>query len=424
MAQTLDVGHLRALFQDFAFFLHEPEQLTTKDTEDTKNLHDGRAVLAFYGRATRQGAMENMLRQPTWHRGWRELMCERILRAPDKLQPSEATFRVGLIGTGRVARRHLYGYRKTRKATVVAAADPDAKQRGKAQSRFRIANVYSAFRDMLRRERLDIVSVCAPPRFHLPAVLAAAEAGVKAVLCEKPIALNLQEADEMIRACRARGVMLVIGHQRRFAPQHQYAKALLEQKTIGELRHVLAECPPDILRAGIHSIDLLLDRLGPLTRVTASLSNGRGGGARGPEEASLSYQSGDRDSWVYLEFANGLQATLRVDARSSLDAKMTFLGDNGVMEVWTDGGLRYRRSQDQSWTIPAMKLNPYLDDFYLEIDSVLCALSSNSPVAVPGEAGRNSLEAVLAILTANRDGRSVSLPLAENSIARSTLDAA
>jgi len=365
-----------------------------------------------------------MLRQPTWHRGWREFLCERTIRAGDRGVTPTTALRVGIIGAGRVARRHLYGYRKTRKAIVVAAADPDAKQRNKAHSRWRIPKAYSDFREMLRQERLDVVSICAPPRFHFAAVLAAADARVKAVLCEKPIALNLREADEMIRVCRERGVTLAIGHQRRFAPQHQCAKALLEQRTIGALRHVVAQCPPDILRAGIHSLDLLVARLGPLARVTASLSDGRGGSVRGPEEASLSCQSGDRDSWILLEFRSGLQATLRVDARSSLDAKITFLGDNGVIEVWTDGGLRYRRSQDRSWTVAALTLNPYVDDFYFEIESILNALSSNTPVEVPGEAGRNSLEAVLAILTSNQEGRSVSLPLAENAIATSTLDAA
>jgi len=368
--------------------------------------------------------MKNMLRQPTWHRGWREFLCNRALRAMAGAPQSAATFRVGIIGAGRVARRHLYGYRKTGKAVVVAIADPDLKKRAKAQRRWRIPNLYSDFGEMLKQERLDMVSVCAPPRFHFAAVLAAAEAGVKAVLCEKPIARNLHEADEMIRVCRERGVRLAIGHQRRFAPQHQLAKALLEQRTIGALRHVIAECPPDILRAGIHSLDLLLDRLGPLARVTASLSDGRGGKVPGPEEASFAYQSGDRDSWILLEFRSGLQATVHVDTRSSHDAKMTFLGENGVMEVWTDGGMRYRRLQDNAWTVPALELNPYIDDFYLEIESIFSSLESNTPVAVPGEAGRDSLEIVLAILTSNQEGRSIPLPLAESSVARSTLDAA
>lgn len=368
--------------------------------------------------------MKRMLRQPTWHRWWREFLCDRTVRAGGDATLSEETFRVGIIGSGRVAWRHLYGYLKTGKARVVAASDPDPKQRKKARNRWKIPKVYADFREMLAEERLDMVSVCAPPRFHYSAVLAAAEAGVKAVLCEKPIALNLQQADEMIRICRERGVTLAIGHQRRFAAQHQRAKQLLDEDAIGEIRHVIAQCPPDILRAGIHCTDMLLDCLGPLARVTASLSDGRGGSVRTPEEASLSTQSGDRESWIFMEFTSGLQATVRVDDRSSLDAKVIFLGEKGVLEIWIDGGLRYRRSQDSSWTIPELALNPYLDDFYFEIDSILCALTTNGAVAVPGEAGRNSLEAVLAILIANQEGRTVSLPLTEDSVAFSKLDRA
>src|SRR5438132_2854327 len=145
--------------------------------------------------------MRNMLRQPTWHRGWREFLCERTIRAGDRVVTPTAALRVGIIGAGRVAWRHLYGYRKTRKAIVVAAADPDAKQRKKAHSRWRIPKAYSDFREMLRQERLDVVSICAPPRFHLPAVLAAVEAGVKAVICEIQNAQNLLETDAMIRVC-------------------------------------------------------------------------------------------------------------------------------------------------------------------------------------------------------------------------------
>jgi predicted dehydrogenase len=366
--------------------------------------------------------MKSMLRQPTWHRWWREFLWDRAIRRGDHLPDSAEVFRVGLIGSGRVAWRHLYGYRKTGKARVVAAADPDSGQRKKAQNRWRVPKTYADFREMLKEERFDMVSVCAPPRFHFPAVLAAAEAGVKAVLCEKPIALNLKEADEMIRACRERRVTLAIGHQRRFAPQHRRAKELLDQGVIGDVRHVIAECPPDVLRAGIHCLDLLLDFLGPLARVTASLSDGHGGKARGPEEASLSTQSCDRESWMFLEFRNGLQATVRVDDRSSLDAKLNFLGETGALETWMDGGLRYRQSEDNSWTIPALTLNPYLDDFYFEIDSILNALKSRRAAAVPGEAGRNSLEAVLAILLANNEGRTVSLPLANGAVAFSKLE--
>jgi UDP-N-acetylglucosamine 3-dehydrogenase len=321
-----------------------------------------------------------------------------------------------------VSRRHLYGYLKTGKASIVAASDTESKRRERAQRRWKIAKVYGDFQDMLNQEQLDMVSVCVPPRFHRQAVLAAAHAGAKAVLCEKPIGLDLREADEMIRVCREHGVILAIGHQRRFGAQHRRAKQLLKEGAVGEIRHVVAQCPPDILRAGIHCADMLLDYVGPIARVSASLSDSHGGKARSPQDACFSTQSRDEDSWIFVEFTNGLQATVRVDDRSPLDAKLTFIGEKGAIQVWWDGGLRYRSSQDNVWTVPALELNPYLDEFYFEIDSILRALTSKTALEIPGEAGRNSLEVILAILIANQEGRSVSLPLANTAGAQSKVD--
>ena len=81
------------------------------------------------------------------------------------------------------------------------------------------------------------------------AITKAVKAG-KHIYCEKPIGLDLTEADEMISACQKHGVTFGIGHQRRFGPQHQLAKGLLQSGAIGDLRFMLLECPRDILRAG------------------------------------------------------------------------------------------------------------------------------------------------------------------------------
>ena len=68
-------------------------------------------------------------------------------------------------------------------------------------------------------ESLDIVSICTWPPLHCEMVVAAAESGVKAILCEKPMALNLKEADQMLDSCEKSGTKLVVGHQHRFDPQ-------------------------------------------------------------------------------------------------------------------------------------------------------------------------------------------------------------
>src|ERR1043166_5722808 len=138
MAQTLYVAHLRALLGCFAVFLHERQELTTKDTKDTKKFGGG-ASCDLRSERLHNCAMKNMLRQPTSHRAWREFLCNRALRAmADASQPAGA-FRVGIIGAGRVARRHLYGYRKTGKAVVVAIADRSEEHTSELQSRFGIS---------------------------------------------------------------------------------------------------------------------------------------------------------------------------------------------------------------------------------------------------------------------------------------------
>ena len=353
--------------------------------------------------------MGGMLRQPLWHRGWCQLHASAALLL-GRSAGNRRDYRVGLVGLGRVARRHAYGYVRAG-CTLVAGADPHSGARGKAKRWLRVPNVYADWRDMLASESLDLVSVCAPPPVHSEAVVAAAFAGAKAILCEKPIARDLAEADRAIAACRETGTMLMIGHQRRFAPQHRMAQSLVADGVIGPLRHMIAFCPRDILKAGIHFLDMLILYGGPLARVTASLGDERGNPAPDLATTILSHGTGDCDSWAELEFESGLGATVRVSNCGGRGAKLVLLGEGGVIETWWDGGMRYRRSGDRGWTIPALRLCPYLDDFHAEIEMLIAALETGGPSPVPGEAGRASLEAALAIIRANDEGRSVALPL-------------
>ena len=90
-------------------------------------------------------------------------------------------------------------------------------------------------------------------------VLAAARHRPRAILCEKPIALTLPDADAMIAACREAGTLLVIGHQRRFAPQYIAARRVIEQGTLGPIRLIEAYGHPgsSMLVDSTHTVDLL-----------------------------------------------------------------------------------------------------------------------------------------------------------------------
>ncbi len=100
---------------------------------------------------------------------------------------------------------------------------------------------YRDFDELLDKERPEIVSIATSDHLHADLTLAAVDAGVKAILCEKPIATTLSDADRMIRACADAGVPLSIEYTRRWAPLFVEAKRILDSGTLGRVRTMAAE---------------------------------------------------------------------------------------------------------------------------------------------------------------------------------------
>ncbi len=144
--------------------------------------------------------------------------------------------RIGLIGAGGIAKAHRDGYLAAG-AQVVALADPQAVTLTRRAAEWSVDRSYTDYREMLAAGGLDAVSVCAPTVVHHPATLAAAEAGLH-VLCEKPIALDLGQAAEMITACEQAGVVLMINHQMRSHGAAVWAKEKLASGVLGEISHL------------------------------------------------------------------------------------------------------------------------------------------------------------------------------------------
>jgi len=126
-------------------------------------------------------------------------------------------YRVGIIGCGFIGVKapdsHLKAYQDCPDTDLVALCDlfPIAKELTAEYDE------YQYYEDMVENDDLDIVSVCTPPETHCQIVCDIAPF-VKAIYCEKPIALTLEEADKMIDMCHKFGVILQVNHQRRFAP--------------------------------------------------------------------------------------------------------------------------------------------------------------------------------------------------------------
>jgi myo-inositol 2-dehydrogenase / D-chiro-inositol 1-dehydrogenase len=173
---------------------------------------------------------------------------------------------VALVGAGRMGAFHGGSLaRRIPGARLVAVADPAP---GSAE-RLGADRAYTDPAEAFADPAVDAVVIAAPARFHADLVVAAARAG-KAVFCEKPMALSLPDADRAIDAARAAGVLLQVGFNRRFAPDWQAGRALLDDGRLGTprvLRSVTRDpggfdpsrVPPDTIfnETLIHDFDAL-----------------------------------------------------------------------------------------------------------------------------------------------------------------------
>lgn len=142
---------------------------------------------------------------------------------------------VSLIGCGRAGMIHaLNFYKKVPGARIVAVADVMEDAAKAAATECRADSWYTDYREMLQNPNVDAVVVVSPTDLHRQIVLDCANAK-KHVLCEKPMAMNSSECQEMIDVCEKNGVKLQIGFMRRYDKSFQRAKQLLDSGAIGEL---------------------------------------------------------------------------------------------------------------------------------------------------------------------------------------------
>lgn len=149
--------------------------------------------------------------------------------------PQPERYRVGIVGSGFGVRAHLPAFTAHPRFEVVALASPANASRIAAER-----NVPQAFTDagdMLAGARLDVVSVAAPPFTHHAAVLAALAAG-KHVICEKPFALSVAQAQEMVSAAQRAGTAAAVMHEFRWIPQRYALKELVQHRHISPLREI------------------------------------------------------------------------------------------------------------------------------------------------------------------------------------------
>lgn len=327
--------------------------------------------------------------------------------------------RVGLVGAGLMGNWHAARW-KLLPVEFVGVYDV-VPEHAKALAKTFGIEAFENLDSLL--EAVDIVDVCTPTFAHKEGVLAAAAAG-KAVVCEKPIARHLRDAEEMIEACETAGVPLFIAHVVRFFPQYSRAKALVDAGELGRpgvLRTVRAGSFPRpdstswyedfelsggvVMDLSIHDLDFARWIFGEVERVFARGLTFVGGNKRDHCLITLRFKNGAighiEGSWGFppgqfntaLELA-GEGTLLEWDSR-----------DPSPFTVHVDS------SQMGDEKVPGSDnpLAPGDDPYFLELKHVLERLDSGEPFLVTPHDGLMALKVSLAAIESIRTGQPVTV---------------
>ena len=169
------------------------------------------------------------------HRVSKILTDTMIDNSSQGLGQEDSLIRLGVIGSGAIAQRgHIPEFLSIEGVQIEAIADTD---KGKAESvgqKAGIPRVFTDYQELLALDELDAVSICTPNYLHAPMAVAAADAG-KHILCEKPMATTVADAQKMIDSAAKNGVTLMIEQAKRFTPPVETAKSLLDLGIVGDI---------------------------------------------------------------------------------------------------------------------------------------------------------------------------------------------
>jgi len=242
--------------------------------------------------------------------------------------------RVAIIGCGSIATAHAYGVavagRERGDVELVGLADLRLDAALELAARFGVPAeaCFDDYRTMLDRLRPDVVIVAVWHARHAEATLAAAARGARLIICEKPMAATLGDAESMLVAARRVGARLVVAHQRRFYPGWTRARELIAAGVIGAPRHARLQVRDGMLNSATHSIDLARYVLGDpdTVRVVAAI-----------QRSTDRYERGQRaeDSALgSIEVAGGARITVESDLGAGyVSANAVVTGDDGMLTI-------------------------------------------------------------------------------------------
>src|SRR5579871_6783112 len=270
---------------------------------------------------------------------------------------SSNRYRYAIIGTGRpfktegatgfgMAHPHAHGFKATGRTDLIAIADiRDAVARQFVEEHAPQAKIYHDYRQMLQEEKPDLLSICTWPHLHADMTVAACEAGVRAIHCEKPMATTWGDARRMKAAADANDTILTFNHQRRFLEPFQTTRRLVKEGAIGALERLEAECG-DMFDWGTHWLDMLFyfNNETPAEWVIGQIDS------RQEKRVFGAFQ--ENQAICHFKWANGVRGLLITGFEAKVGTAIRVIGTEGVIEIgWGEKPLRMRAKGDGDWRV-------------------------------------------------------------------------
>jgi UDP-N-acetyl-2-amino-2-deoxyglucuronate dehydrogenase len=340
-----------------------------------------------------------------------------------------ANVRIALVGCGRISRTHFDAIDEVEGLELAGVCDVIG-DRARSAGEQNDVPWFTSYQKMLEEVDCDVVTICTPSGLHPQHGVLAARAG-KHVVCEKPMAITLHGADELVHACDDSGVHLFVVKQNRLNPAVQLVKRALDKGRFGRLylanttvrwtrpQEYYDQAPwrgtwefdgGAIMNQASHYVDLIQWLAGPVESVMA-------------KTATLARRIETEDTGVaLLKFRSGALGVIEVTMLTwprNLEGSLTLLGEKGTVKI---GGTAVNRVEHWSFAdyddddklVTAASTSPptvYGFGHAGYYRNVLAVLQGNARPETDGRAGRKSLELILGIYESAKTGSEVPIPL-------------
>ncbi len=344
------------------------------------------------------------------------------------------TTKIALLGAGFIADIHMESYERfVPDAEVVAVYSRSPERATAFAKKHHIPKTFGEIEEAINESHADIVDICLPNFLHHRAVLAAARAG-KHVIIEKPLAMTLEEADEMIAACVKAGVKLMYAEELCFAPKYERVRKLVNENAVGPvymLKQSEKHSGPHsdwfydvnqsgggvLMDMGCHGLAWFRWMLGGRPKVVSIYASMNTFLHKGRTK-------GEDNSITIVEFENGVTGVCENSwaRHGGMDDRVEVYGTGGVIYAdlfqgnaaltFSEKGYGYaleKASTTQGWTFTVFE-EAFNQGYPQELKHFVECVRENKQPLVTGEDGRAVLEMMYAAYESARTGAKVKLP--------------